>query len=165
MALTLVTSRYSLRYVRKKRTNPTKKAPGKTVTTNYLIGNSKGSEVGKAKSTALTQIPQTHGGALNSGGTPGNRSGPGRTPNELRALFRKPLAQLLPVVQGIAEAKHTQEVTCPHCEEKHEVETFAKVKEKLAAVDLLSRYGIGTRQEVEHKGHVSLHVDTETQPE
>ena len=40
-------------------------------------------------------IPQKHGGALLSGGKRGNKGG-GRTPNEIRALMREPLAKLLP---------------------------------------------------------------------
>jgi len=35
-----------------------------------------------------TKIVQPHGGALNSGGTPGNKGGTGRPPNEIRALAR-----------------------------------------------------------------------------
>jgi len=36
------------------------------------------------KTTAVEQVPQPHGGALNVGGTPGNKGGSGRPPNWLR---------------------------------------------------------------------------------
>jgi hypothetical protein len=110
--------------------------------------------------TDVKLIPQEHGGALLAGGKPGNKGG-GRTPNELRALMREPLAKLLPIITEIAEAKDIQEVTCPHCDGKHEVETFLKAGDKLKAVDLLARYGIGTRQEVEHQG-VTVVIDAES---
>ena len=103
-------------------------------------------------------IPQDHGGALRVG-NPGNKGG-GRTPDELRALFREPLAKLLPVVEQIAEAKDIQEVTCPHCDEKLEVVSWLKAGDKLKAVDLLARYGIGSRQELQHTGRVTLVADT-----
>ena len=102
-------------------------------------------------------IPQEHGGALLSGGTPGNKGG-GRTASELRGLMRRPLAKLLPVVERIAEATDTQEVTCPECDHKHQVTSWLKASDKLKAVDLLARYGIGTQQEIEHKGHITLHA-------
>ena len=105
-------------------------------------------------------IPQPHGGALLAGGNPGNKGG-GRTPNEIRVLMRQPLAKLLPIITEIAEAKDVQEVTCPHCEEKHEVVSWLKASDKLKAVDLLARYGIGTRQEVETTG-ITVLVDTKS---
>lgn len=38
-------------------------------------------------STAIPKIPQPHGGALNAGGTPGNKGGTGRPPSEVRKAF------------------------------------------------------------------------------
>ncbi len=105
-------------------------------------------------------VPQRHGGALLTGGKPGNKGG-GRTPSELRALMRKPLAKLLKVVKRIAEAEDTQTVTCPKCEEKFEATSWVKASDKLKAVDLLARYGIGTCKEVEHQG-VTVILDAES---
>ncbi len=104
-------------------------------------------------------IPQEHGGALLRGGKPGNKGG-GRTPSELRALMRKPLAKLLKVVKRIAEATDVETVMCPHCNEKVEVPSYRKDSDKLKAVDLLAKYGIGTCKEVEHQGRVTLVADT-----
>lgn len=42
-----------------------------------------------AKNGTVRKIPQPHGGALNSGGTPGNKGGTGRPPNAIRALARE----------------------------------------------------------------------------
>ncbi|KKK90975.1 hypothetical protein LCGC14_2717600 [marine sediment metagenome] len=113
--------------------------------------------VSAGETVAPTLIPQKHGGSLLSGGTPGNKGG-GRTASELRGLMRRPLAKLLPVVERIAEATDTQEVTCPECDHKHQVTSWLKASDKLKAVDLLARYGIGTQQEVDHGGHITLHA-------
>ena len=119
-------------------------------------------DAGKAISAGQRPVlkPQDHGGALLSGGLTGGKGGPGRTPDELRALFRQPLAKLLPVVERIAEAVDVEEVSCPHCDGKVEVPSYRKDGDKLKAVDLLARYGIGTKQELEHKGRVVLIPDT-----
>ena len=143
--------------MRKKRTNPAKKVPKPAPTTSPAkVGSSV--VVGKLDRSGGTLVPQPHGGAL-SAGNPGNKGG-GRTPDELRALFRQPLAKLLPVVQRIAEAIDTQEVTCPHCDHKLNVTSWLKAGDKLKAVDLLARYGIGTHQVVESKGEFILIPDT-----
>ena len=137
------------------------KAVELTVATTSLIDSSKGVEGDKAVSAGQTPAlkPQDHGGALLVGGQLGNKGG-GRTPDELRALFRQPIAKLLPVVERIAEAADVEEVSCPHCDEKVEVPSYRKDGDKLKAVDLLARYGIGTKQEVDIKGRVTLVADT-----
>ena len=104
-------------------------------------------------------VPQAHGGALLAGGKRGNKGG-GRTPSEIRELMRQPLAKLLPIITRIAEAPDVEEVECPHCNEKVEVPSHRKDGDKLKAVDLLARYGIGTRQEIEHEGRITLVADT-----
>ncbi len=63
--------------------------------------------------------------------------------------MREPLAKLLPIITEIAEAKDIQEVTCPHCNEKHEVITWLKARDKLQAVDLLARHGLIKEAETE----------------
>ena len=130
------------------------------VATTSLIDSSKGVGGGRAVSRTETSVlrPQPGGGSLQTG-NPGNKGG-GRTPDELRALFRQPLAKLLPVVERIAEAVDVEVVSCPHCNEKVEVPSYRKDGDKLKAVDLLARYGIGTKQEVDVKGRVTLVADT-----
>ncbi len=117
-------------------------------------------QAGTKTTDSKALVPQAHGGALRTGGKLGNRGG-GRTPNELRELFRKPLAKLLPIITEIAESKDIQEVTCPHCNEKHEVITWLKAGDKLKAVDLLGKYGLGTHQWVEHEAVVVV-IDKES---
>lgn len=41
-----------------------------------------------AKTPAIAKVPQPHGGALNAGGTPGNKGGTGRPPNSFRAFLK-----------------------------------------------------------------------------
>lgn len=48
-------------------------------------------------------VPQPHGGALNSGGTPGNRGGTGRPPNEIRALAREIGYDAITILKGEVE--------------------------------------------------------------
>lgn len=115
-----------------------------------------GTKMTKGTDKDVELIPQPHGGALLVGGQKGNKGG-GRTSNEIRELMRQPLAKLLPVVQRIAEASDVQEVTCPHCDEKHEVVSWLKARDKLQAVDLLARHGL--IKEIEDTGIVVV-VDT-----
>ena len=117
-----------------------------------------GTKTTKGTDKVVELIPQKHGGALRVG-NPGNKGG-GRTPGEIRELMRQPLAKLLPIITAIAEASDLQEVTCPHCDGKHEVVSWLKARDKLQAVDLLARYGVGTQREIEHTGRVTLVADT-----
>ena len=41
-------------------------------------------------------VPQPHGGALRTGGTPGNAGGHGRPPNAMRAVMRGNLEEVIP---------------------------------------------------------------------
>jgi hypothetical protein len=52
-----------------------------------------------------TKVLQAHGGALNSGGTPGNRGGGGRPPSEARRMAREMFTDRLPVLDAIAEGR------------------------------------------------------------
>ena len=115
------------------------------VATTSLIDSSKGVGSDKAVSAGQTTdlIPQKHGGALATGGQLGNKGG-GRTPDELRALMREPLAKAIPLVVNMI----------------HDPDTGSR--DRLAAVDFLARYSIGTKQEVDIKGRVTLVADTGT---
>ena len=115
------------------------------VATTSLIDSSKGDEGGIAVSAGQTPalVPQDHGGALLAGGQLGNKGG-GRTPDELRALMREPLAKAIPLVVKMI----------------HDSDTGSR--DRLAAVDFLARYSIGTKQEVDIKGRVTLVADTGT---
>jgi len=56
-----------------------------------------------AKRTAVAKVPQAHGGALNSGGTPGNAGGTGRPPSAVRAASRASYYDRIPILEQIAD--------------------------------------------------------------
>ena len=118
------------------------KAVELAVATTSLIDSSKGVGVGRAVSQTETRIlrPQPGGGSLQTG-NPANKGG-GRTPDELRALMREPLAKAIPLVVKMI---HDPEIGS---------------RDRLAAVDFLARYSIGTKQEVDIRGRVTLVADT-----
>ena len=74
-------------------------------------------------------IPQPHGGALRNGGT--NRGGPGRPPSAVREMCRKAFEEGLPEIVKIATGK-----------------IEASAGERVRALDILGKYGLGTQQEV-----------------
>ena len=114
----------------------------KEVATTSLIDSSKGVGAGIVVSSRQSppQRDQPGGGYLQTG-NPGNKGG-GRTPDELRALMREPLAKAIPLVVKMI---HDPEIGS---------------RDRLAAVDFLARYSIGTKQEVDIKGRVTLVADT-----
>jgi hypothetical protein len=77
-----------------------------------------------AKSTALVKRAQPHGGALNSGGTPGNRGSTGRPPSAIRAAARAGFDAMLPTLTKIARA------------------TKSKDADRIRAIDVLGKYGM-----------------------
>ena len=152
--------------MRKKKTNPVEKRPKTGAATNYLIGNSKGSEVGIVQSARQTPtpvvqnakkpaiphlIPQPGGrGALLSGGLPGNPGG-GRTPEAIRGTLREIIEEHgLPYLKAVLSATGT--VTCPHCDGEVEVPKDPKLMAKLLDTGL--RIGVGAQVQVEHQGVV-----------
>lgn len=104
------------------------------------------------KSTAL--IPQPHGGALRPGGT--NVGGPGRPPSAIRAVLREAYNDRIPFLQALADGKPiTLRVATTSKNSKGERTVTSKrrvftpgVGERLAAMEQLARYGIGTTKEV-----------------
>ena len=67
-------------------------------------------------------VVQEHGGALKSGGTPGNKGGTGRPPNELRGTLREILERGLPVLEGYVEGRVPVKMVgkCEKCGHEHE---------------------------------------------
>ena len=79
-----------------------------------------------AKSVAL--VPQLHGGAIRTGGNPGNKGGTGRPPSAIRARMREHLdSEVLDSVMDEFE--------------KGELDT-------LDVAEFLAKYGLGTMKEV-----------------
>lgn len=86
-------------------------------------------------------IPQPHGGALLSGGVLGHRGGPGRPPSALREVMRLSLEERLPILEKLAD------------------DPTVAPRDRLKAIEILARYGIGTQ--LEHSGQVE-HKTTRT---
>ncbi len=78
-----------------------------------------------AKTTGVAKVKQSHGGALNRGGTPGNRGGPGRPPSRLRAICRRMAGTRLQVLGQISSKK-----------------SKSKDSDKIKAIDVLLKYGM-----------------------
>lgn len=105
-----------------------------------------------AQTTAL--IPQDHGGALRPGGT--NAGGPGRPPSAIRAVLREAYEDRIPFLQALADGKPITLRTATsskHSDGKRTVESKRRVftpgvADRLAAMEQLARYGIGTTKEV-----------------
>ena len=79
--------------------------------------------------TETDLVPQQHGGALRVG-NPGNRGGPGRPPSALRARLRGSLDERVGVLEQIAD------------------DESASHRDRIKAVDVLARYGLGTVREI-----------------
>lgn len=127
--------------------NPKRHARAKAATTVPK----KGRET-TAQATAITKVTQPHGGALNSGGTPGNKGGPGRPPGVIRDKFRQLLA-----TNGI---KHVEEVLagtvilagkCEKCGHKPDrnLRLESRISDRSQVVEFLARYGIGVRDQLD----------------
>jgi hypothetical protein len=100
-----------------------------------------------------TKVLQPHGGALNSGGTPGNRGGSGRPPSEVRRIARDAFAERLPILARIADGEVVLPLRdrCAACGYEHpnaEAEREATIKraatpgEQVRALEALARVGM-----------------------
>lgn len=74
-----------------------------------------------AETTAPAKVLQLHGGALNAGGTKGNKGG--RPPTEIRQRCAETFDQFIPKAEAILRSK------------------TASNADKLKALDLLGKYG------------------------
>lgn len=105
-----------------------------------------------AKSTAL--IPQDHGGALRPGGT--NAGGPGRPPSAVRAVLREAYEDRIPFLRALADGEPItlrSATSSKNSKGERTVESKKRVftpgvADRLAAMEQLARYGIGTTKEV-----------------
>ena len=83
-----------------------------------------------SKTTALAKRPQPHGGALNAGGTPGNRGGPGRPAEIVKARARNSFYVRIPVLEKVAD------------------DPRSKPRDRINAVDKLGKYGLAQAREL-----------------
>jgi hypothetical protein len=108
-------------------------------------------EVTTENQAAPSKLAQPHGGALNSGGPPGNRGGVGRPPSEIRRQAREIFAARLPVLEQIAEGRIVVPVRerCPSCgheptridekEREQIIECAVRPDELVRAMEALAR--------------------------
>lgn len=102
-------------------------------------------------------IPQPEGkGALLSGGVQGNAGGTGRPPSAVRAVLREAYEDRIPFLRALADGKPiTLRTATSSKNAKGERTVTSKkrvftpgVNDRLAAMEQLARYGIGTTKEV-----------------
>jgi hypothetical protein len=98
-----------------------------------------------AKSAGVAKIPQPHGGALNAGGVPGNRGG-GRPTSDLRERLRGSFAERVKVLESVADGEALVQVK-DAAGKITEMLTSASVPDRLKALDLMARYGLGVKDE------------------
>lgn len=67
-------------------------------------------------------VPQPHGGAILTGGQPGQTPGPGRPPSRIKAALRKSFDERIPALQEIADDRE------------------GEVGDRLRALDMMAKY-------------------------
>lgn len=82
------------------------------------------------KKTERQLVPQPHGGALLPGAGGGPQPGSGRPPSELRERLKGSLAERVKIIEEIAD------------------EITHSAADRLRAIDLLAKYGLGTKEEI-----------------
>ena len=82
------------------------------------------------KTTVMRKVPQDHGGALNAGGTPGNRGGAGRPSAGVRAAFLDALEHGPARLKAIIDAPESRDA------------------DKIAAILAAARIGLASQVEV-----------------
>ena len=100
------------------------------------------------KDSGVSLVPQPHGGALWSGGVPGNRGGSGGLPSALRERLRGSLADRVQVLEEIADRPRRLIIECAKCGHATKVGPPASDADRIRAVDVLAKYGLGTLREV-----------------
>lgn len=85
------------------------------------------------------------------GGNPGNSGGKkgrsGRPPSVIREMCRGAFAQRIKILKKIADGEAIERVKLANGEEMETMKS-ADVSDRLKAIDLLGKYGLGTKQEV-----------------
>ena len=125
----------------------------------------------KSAASVPAKIPQSHGGALYSGGVPGNPGG-GRPPDEVRRAYRelgatKGFNLVDSVLDGNVRIRFYG--MCPHCHkdsalpEGDALEKLldevgeavrASVDQQLKANEQALKYGLGTKDEIDVSGTI-----------
>ena len=82
--------------------------------------------MGKRESASREMQPQSHGGALLSGGQPGNRGGSGAPPSAIRLRCRESFLSRVAIAERIAD------------------DEAQDARNRLKALELLARLGLGS---------------------
>jgi hypothetical protein len=86
-------------------------------------------------------VPPKHGkGLLRHGSKPGGPPGPGRPPSAIREAMREALADRIAIAEQIAD------------------NVEASTSDRLRALDLLAKYGLGTKSEVTGEDGAPIHA-------
>ena len=93
----------------------------------------------------VTLVPQEHGGALNSGGTPGNKGNPDSIGfllphSHIRTHCRGSFAERVPVLEAIADGRPLPMTKIVEGESET-IEISASIKERVSAIETLGKYG------------------------
>lgn len=99
----------------------------------------------KPKTKGVSTRPGRNGGTLNSG-NPGNRGGSGTVPSILRDQLRGSFAQRIGTLEKIADGEVVAKVKVENSET--EMLVSADVSDRLKAIDMLGKYGLGTVKEI-----------------
>lgn len=109
-----------------------------------------------AKTTVLPRVVQPHGGALNAGGTPGNRGG-GRKRDEIRAKLERIVDERgVKYLDDVLAGRVEYIGTCPECGwESAGVEPGAipSPDARLRAADVALKYSIGSEKTIRLEGY------------
>lgn len=135
-----------------------------------------GRKQSSGKSSGRAPVPQPHGGALIPGAGGGTQPGAGRPPSLLREQLRGSFAERRAILERIADGEVIQRgeiplsevlkhAACPKCGGELEQTTklppswikleaviSANAKERIAAIEVMGKYGLGAVKElsVEH---------------
>ncbi len=85
-------------------------------------------------------VAQEHGGALKSGGTPGNKGGTGRPPSAIREHCRGSFAERVAILEAIADGEPLP-MTKIDGDETITIQVSAAIRERTQAIDMLGKYG------------------------
>ena len=88
-----------------------------------------------------------NGGTLLPGGKPGNKGGIGRPPSAIREHLRGSFAERVKVLESIADGEPIVRVRLPDGSES-ESRISASPADRIRAIDMLAKYGLGTQVEV-----------------
>jgi hypothetical protein len=98
-----------------------------------------------AKKMTPTTRPGRNGGTLRSG-NPGNRGGSGTVPSILRDQLRGSFASRIATLEQIADGEVVAKMKV--AEKETEMMVSADVSDRLKAIDMLGKYGLGTVKEI-----------------